>query len=500
MQASKRRAAVLAAYLGTFLATLDISIVNVALPSMQTALQTDIAGMQWVVNMYAIGLSAIMLSAGSVADRLGHKRCWLMGGIVFTAASWLCGIAPSLSWLLWGRALQGLSAAFLIIGALPILTHLYSDPAERAHCIGGWSAFTSLALILGPLLGGVLLEQWGWQSIFLINLPLGVCAIGLGSWAIPERRYEAQAAKDPVGQVLSLIMLGALAYGTIAAGQEGVTGTTPLWCWAIALVCGAVFIQVERKVQHPLIPLTLFQKPVFVVANIASFFLGFSYYSSLFFFSLYFQQVQDWSPAEAGWRMMPLFMANGCVSLCFGRFSAKASVPTLMMTGYVLIAVAMMAMWWCSVDTPYWMMGSLLLVMGVGAGLSVSGTSLTIMGMAPAELTGSVSGTMNALRQAGMTMGIALLGVLLSAGAIAELTQRLGADGVEQAAHVAQQAVLYHEGLHDVPTLAVNYAFSMASGFQVAMLVAGLLSAFSAVLLWISRRRERRVAIQTVEA
>lgn len=158
MQASKRRAAVLAAYLGTFLATLDISIVNVALPSMQTALQTDIAGMQWVVNMYAIGLSAIMLSAGSVADRLGHKRCWLMGGIVFTAASWLCGIAPSLSWLLWGRALQGLSAAFLIIGALPILTHLYSDPAERAHCIGGWSAFTALALILGPLLGGVLLE------------------------------------------------------------------------------------------------------------------------------------------------------------------------------------------------------------------------------------------------------------------------------------------------------------------------------------------------------
>lgn len=198
--------------------------------------------------------------------------------------------------------------------------------------------------------------------------------------------------------------------------------------------------------------------------------------------------------------MMPLFMANGCVSLCFGRFSAKASVPTLMMTGYVLIAVAMMAMWWCSVDTPYWMMGSLLLVMGVGAGLSVPGTSLTIMGMAPAELTGSVSGTMNALRQAGMTMGIALLGVLLSAGAIAELTQRLGADGVEQAAHVAQQAVLYHEGLHDVPTLAVNYAFSMASGFQVAMLVAGLLSAFSALLLWISRRRERCVAIQTVEA
>ena len=499
MQASKRRAAVLAAYLGTFLATLDISIVNVALPSMQTALQTDIAGMQWVVSVYAIGLSAIMLSAGSVADKVGHKRCWLMGALTFTLASWLCGAAPNLSWLLWGRALQGLSAAFLIIGALPILTHLYSDPVERAHCIGGWSAFTALALIVGPLLGGVLLEQWGWQSIFLINLPLGACAIVLGGWAIPERRYVAQAAKDPVGQVLSLITLGALAYGTIAAGQDGATGTTALWCWAIALIGGLVFIQVERKVAHPLLPLALFKKPVFAVANIASFILGFSYYSSLFFFSLYFQQVQDWSPAEAGWRMMPLFVANGCVSLCFGRLSAKASVPTLMMTGYGLIAVAMMAMLWCSVDTPYWMMGTLLLVMGIGAGLSVPGTSLTIMGMASAELTASVSGTMNALRQAGMTMGIALLGVLLSAEAISELTQRLGAEGVGQAAHLAQQAVLYHEGLHDLPAMATNYAFSMASGFQLAMLMAGLLSGLSVILLWLSSRLESQTALQTVE-
>ncbi|MGG4773246.1 MFS transporter [Paenalcaligenes sp. Me52] len=500
MQASKRRAAVLAAYLGTFLATLDISIVNVALPSMQIALQTDIAGMQWVVSVYAIGLSAIMLSAGSVADKVGHKRCWLVGALVFTLASWLCGTAPNVSWLLWGRALQGLSAAFLIIGALPILTHLYTDPTERAHCIGGWSAFTALALIVGPLLGGVLLEQWGWQSIFLINLPLGACAIVLGAWAIPERRYTAQAAKDPVGQFLSLVVLGALAYGTIAAGKDGVTATVPMWCWAIALVGGLMFIVVERRVARPLVPLTLFQQPVFAVANIASFFLGFSYYSSLFFFSLYFQQVQDWSPAEAGWRMMPLFMATGCVSLLFGRLSAKSSVPTLMTTGYVLIAVSMMAMVWCSVETPYWVMGSLLLIMGVGAGLAVPGTSLTIMGMAPAELTGSVSGTMNALRQAGMTMGISLLGVMLSAQAIADLTRRLLVDGVDNAAQVAQQAVLYHEGVTAVPEIASSYSLSMASGFQVAMLAAGLLSGVSALLLWLSRRWMKSVGLQTAQA
>lgn len=486
MQAPKRRAAVLAAYLGTFLATLDISIVNVALPSMQTSLQTDIAGMQWVVNVYAIGLSVIMLSAGSVADRWGHKRCWLMGALVFTVASWVCGVAPSLGWLLWGRALQGLAAAFLIIGALPILTHLYPDSAERAHCIGGWSAFSALALILGPLLGGVLLALWGWQSIFLINLPVGVVAVVLGSWAIPERRYAEQAARDPLGQSLGVVMLGALAYGTIAAGVDGMTGAVPLWCWAIALLCGLTFIQVERRVQRPLLPLSLFQKPVFVVANIASFILGFSYYSSLFFFSLYFQQVQDWSPAEAGWRMMPLFMANGCVSLCFGRLSARTSVPRLMVVGYVLIAFAMSAMVMCSVTTPYVYTGALLLVMGIGAGLAVPATSLTIMGMAPAELAGAVSGTMNALRQAGMTMGIALLGVVLSAQAIRALTLSLTQQGVGQAAQLATQAVLYHEGV--TASVSAPYALAMASGFQVAMLLAGVVSAVSAMLLWCSKR------------
>lgn len=188
MQASRRRAALCAVCLGSFLATLDISIVNVALPTMLTALRTDVAGLQWVVNAYAICLSALMLSAGPMADRYGHKHVWLGGVLLFTAGSALCSWAPALSTLLAGRAVQGVAAALLIAGAMPILTHAFPDPKERTNVIGAWSAFNALALISGPLLGGLLLRFSGWQSIFLINLPLGMAAWALGRYGITEHR------------------------------------------------------------------------------------------------------------------------------------------------------------------------------------------------------------------------------------------------------------------------------------------------------------------------
>lgn len=162
MRLSRHHAALAAAYLGTFLASLDISIVNVALPTMQSALHTDIAGLQWVINAYAICLSAFMLCAGPLADRYGHKRAWLCGLVLFTSGSVLCGMAPNLVVLLTGRAIQGGSAALLISGAMPILSHAFPDARQRAHVIGGWSAFSALSLILGPLLGGILLEWLGW--------------------------------------------------------------------------------------------------------------------------------------------------------------------------------------------------------------------------------------------------------------------------------------------------------------------------------------------------
>ncbi|MGO3742840.1 MFS transporter [Kerstersia sp.] len=475
MNTARRRAALAAAYLGTFLATLDISIVNVALPTMQTALDTDIAGLQWVVNAYAICLSAFMLSAGPASDRHGHKRAWLAGVVLFTAGSALCGLAPTLGILLAGRAVQGLSAALLIAGALPILTHIFPEPKARASAIGGWSAFSALALILGPLLGGLLLDSFGWQSIFLINLPLGLLAIALGAWGIPERRFPDHAARDPWGQALSILALGALAYGLIQAGETGFATPLTLLTLGLALVCLLLFAMVERRVERPLLPLALFRQPAFVLANNASFMLGFAYYSSLFFFSIYLQQIHGWSPVETGWRMMPQFFVTGCLSMLFGRLGMWLPVRTLMISGYALIAIAMFAMMLCDAQTDYVFIGINLAVLGAGAGLAVPATSLVIMGMAPPEQAGSVSATMNALRQAGMTLGIALLGALMSSRAIHQLTASAADAGLPDAPALAYQAITQHQFPADLAAqLMERYIAAMTGGFHLAMLGAGV--------------------------
>ncbi|MGX9777169.1 MFS transporter [Janthinobacterium aestuarii] len=483
MSRSRRRAALAAAYLGTFLATLDISIVNVALPTLQTALQTDIAGLQWVVNAYAICLSAFMLSAGPLGDRYGHKLAWLAGVFLFTIGSAICGMASALGPLLAGRAVQGVAGALLIPGAMPILAHAFPEPKERAHAIGGWSAFTALALILGPLLGGLLLHGAGWQAIFLINLPLGLIALALGLWGIPERKHPEQAALDPLGQVLSVISLGALTYGLIEAGEHGFTGTVPVTALLLALVCLLLFALVETRTARPLLPLALFRQRTFAIANLASFILGFAYYSSLFFFSIFLQQIQGWSPVETGWRMMPQFLMTGCISVLFGRLSASIPVRHLMIAGYGLTAIAMSAMAVFSAGTPYWIVGSLFGLLGLGAGLAVPATGLVVMGTAPAERAGMASATMNALRQTGMSVGIALLGTLLSNRAMHVLADSAASQGVANATEVARRAVTQHR-MPDTPAGFLQlYTTAMESGFHLAMLGAGLACLLAMLLL-----------------
>ena len=444
MQRYRRAALVAAAYLGTFLASLDISIVNVALPTLQTALATDMAGLQWVINAYALCLSACMLSAGPLGDRHGHKRIWLLGVALFTAGSLLCALAASLPLLLAGRAVQGMAGALLIPGAMPILSHAFPDPRERAHVIGGWSAFSALALILGPLLGGMLLDATSWQSIFLINLPLGLLAMLLGAWGITERHYREQASLDRMGQVLSIVWLGALTYGLIALGEAGGPGGAAAWpSLGVALLAFIAFLAVEARAPRPLLPLRLFRDRTFAVINLASLVLGFACYSSLFFFSLYLQQIQGWPAGASGWRMLPQFAAMGIVSMCFGRLSHHVSLRRLMLGGYVLAGLVLLATATLAPQTPYAIVGSLFGLLGLAMGLAVPATGLLAMASMAGERAAMASAIMNALRQAGMTMGVAVLGSVMSLRAAALL---------ERAGQVA----------------------ALAAGFQLAMLLAGL--------------------------
>ncbi|QSV15877.1 MFS transporter [Photobacterium ganghwense] len=483
MQRYRTHALVIAAYLGTFLSTLDISIVNVALPTLQEALHADMAGLQWIINIYAIALSAVMLSAGPLGDKYGHKRVWLGSVALFVIGSVICAFASDLNTLLWGRGVQGVAGALLIPGAMPILTHAFPDPRQRARAIGGWSACSALSLVSGPLIGGLLIEHIGWSSIFLVNVPIGIIAALLGAWGIVERKHPEHAAFDPVGQILSMIWLGMLSYALIEVGEHGASTEKvllPLSCAAVAFVA---FVWIELTVKRPLFPILLFRNISLAVANLASFALGFSAYASLFFLSLYLQQAQGDTPLTAGWHLMPQFMVMGGASLLFGRMAQNISLKKLMVGGYALIGVSLCSMSLFTANTPYLIVGSILAILGLGMGLSVPATGMMVMSYAPAERAGIASATMNALRQIGMTLGIAVLGSIMSIYAIQQMAEVVSSNNMQNAVEIAQRAIVSNELPPGQERLLSAYRASMAAGFGMVMFCTGLLSVLTAVLL-----------------
>ncbi|MNX27662.1 Multidrug resistance protein stp [compost metagenome] len=499
MQPSRRRALVLAVNLGSFITILDISIVNVALPTMQAALRIDMAGLQWVVDAYALFLSAFMLSAGPLGDRYGRKRSWLAGVLLFTVGSAMCGLADNLPLLLLGRAVQGVAGALLIPGALSLLTQAFPDARERAQAIGFWASCNAISLIVGPMLGGVLVAHFDWQSIFLINLPVGALAIGLGLWSIQESAHPEHAAFDPAGQVLSVIWLGALTYGLIAAGEHGWDARGTMLALGIAAAGLAAFLWVEHRAARPILPLGLFRDTGFAATNFASFVLGFSGYSSLFFFSLYLQHVQGLSPLAAGGQLAPQFIAAGLMSTVFGRLNLRFGLPRLMIAGYGLIGAAMLGMMSFEADTPFALSGTLMVMLGLGMGLAVPSTSMAVMATVPVERSGMASATMNALRQTGMTIGIALLGALMSGRAIDALAAALARLGADDPQSAARAAVTRHVLPAHPPGAGALYADALAGGFHAAMLVAGTASVLAALLL-LAVTRGARPALRTAPA
>jgi len=494
MSVSKRAVAAAAVYLGTFMASLAISIVSVALPAIQSSLQTSLAGLQWVVGAYTLCLSAFMLSAGPLADRYGRKRTWLIGVALFTLGSAICATAGSLATLIAGCSLQGLAAALVIPGALSILTQAFPNPAERAHVIGGWSSFSAISLILGPMVGGLLVDHAGWPSIFLVNLPIGIVALVLGLVGIEESSHPDHAALDPVGQILSIAFLGALTLSLINAGHlswDAPETTVPMIIAALALLA---FITVEMRSSRPVLPVDLLCQRAFASANFASFVLGFSGYTSLFLFSLFLQHGQGWTATEAGWRMAPVFAAMLAASSFFGTLTRRFGMNRLMVAGYALLGGSMLAMVSFTPLTPYYIVAPVFALLGIGLGLSVPATGAAAMGSAPRERTGAASATMNALRQGGMTIGIALLGTIMSAQAVSSLKGALATSGFDDVTAIAAVAVqryevpsplpIAFEAFHAMLADAFTHGFSLAAGF------AGVLGLVAAGVLALSSRRQ----------
>lgn len=465
----KRIFLITAICLGTFMATLDISIVNVALPAIQKDLNADMGMLQWIIDSYALCLSALILSVGPISDRYGRKKVWLLGIAIFIVGSAMCASANTPKMLILGRIVQGIAAAALIPGALSIITQAFSNDIERIKIIGIWSAVSALSLIIGPILGGFLVEVLDWPTIFLINIPLGVVTLVLGGLGISESADPDKAAFDPIGQLLSIIMLGAITFALIEAGQFGWAGPITIGGLSIGLLALIGFIITETKVDRPLFPIFLFKtNRFFFQYNTASFALGFATYSNVFFIALFLQKGQGWSAFEAGLRMAPEFVAMALFSFSFGRLSGFISVRHLMMFGFVLIAIASTVLGNVAVDSAYLPIAVTLFVLGTGMGMAIPAISSLVMGSIDKAYSGIASAVMNAVRQTGMTLGIALLGTLMTHRAVSQLNDDQSL--VSMLPNQDLSRLINDASLVTLPYIehAVRSAFT--SGFNIAML------------------------------
>jgi EmrB/QacA subfamily drug resistance transporter len=400
------------------LVSIDNTIVNVALPKIQVELHASVSGLQWIIDGYALVLASLLMLAGSTADRLGRRRVFQAGLTVFTVASLLCSVAPSLGWLVAFRALQAIGGSMLNPVAMSIITNVFTEPRDRARAIGVWGGVVGLSLALGPVLGGVLVDSIGWRAIFWVNVPVGIAAGILAALFVPESRSPHPRRIDPVGQLLVVAVLASLTYGIIEGPHRGWGSTEIVTLFAVAVVGLIALIRYESRRFEPLIDVRFFRSTPFsgAAAMAVCGFAGFSGF--LFLNTLYLQDVRHYTALQAGLCTLPM----AAMSLAFAPLSGRlvgnrgARIP-LAVAGIAMTAAAVML----SALTPTTPLALLLLsylVFGIGFGmLNPPITNIAVSGM-PRQQAGVAAAVASTSRQVGQSLGVAVVGSVAGAGSI----------------------------------------------------------------------------------
>ncbi|MBA2391374.1 MAG: MFS transporter [Ktedonobacteraceae bacterium] len=490
-----------ATILGSSMAFIDGSVVNIALPALQRAFNATSGDVQWVVEAYSLFLASLILVGGSLGDTFGRRRVFAIGVILFSLASILCALSPSILFLIAARCIQGIGGALLVPGSLAIISASFSED-KRGAAIGTWSGFTSITSALGPVLGGWLVQYASWHWIFFINAPLGIAVLSLLFLRVPEsRNEEGDKHLDWIGSLLVVVGLGGLVYGLIQAGGIGFGSPSVIGTLLVGIVALLAFVLYEARSAHPMLPLTLFSSRSFSGANLLTLFLYSALSGALYFFPFNLIQVQNYSATAAGSALLPFVLLMFSLSRWSGglvrRYGAKLPLvigPLFAAFGYLLFALS-------GIGGSYWLtFFPATIFLGLGMTISVSPLTTTVMGSVSQGRAGVASGVNNAVSRAAGLLSIAVMGIILARVFNSSLDNRLAALHLSPALlntinsqRVKLVAITLPSGISEQVRTTVTEAikFSFIDGFRTVMFTSLILALLSALVagLMISGKR-----------
>src|SRR5437016_441820 len=480
--------------LASSMAFIDSTVVNVALPALQTNLNASIVDVQWVIEAYSLLLSALLLAGGSLGDHYGRRRVFLIGVALFAVASAWCGLATGIAQLIVARGAQGFGAALLVPGSLAIISSSFPEN-ERGRAIGTWSGFSAITTAIGPVIGGWLIEHISWRAVFFINVPIALLIIVISLWRVPESSDKQSKKLDWWGAILGALGLGALVYGLIESSQLGFGDRSVLVALVAAAALLVIFLIIEARISNPMLPLALFRSRTFTGANLLTFLLYGALGGTLFFLPLNLIQVQHYSATAAGAAFLPFILIIFLLSRWAGGLVESYGPKIPLVVGPVIAAFGYALFMLPGVNAGYWRNFFLpVVVLGTGMAVSVAPLTTTVMNSVTQNRVGIASGVNNAIARGAGLLAIAALGIVMLHSFNHALDRRLADGNVPPAAWQSLQAQRSRlaaapipEELNQATQQMIGHAIaeSFVHAFRLVMAIGATLAVVSAIVAWL---------------
>jgi EmrB/QacA subfamily drug resistance transporter len=418
--------------LSLLIIVMDNTILNVAIPSLVDDLGATNSQLQWIVDGYTLVFAGLLLTTGSLGDKFGRKRALRLGIVVFAIGSVLSALSTSATQLIATRSLMGVGGALIMPSTLSILTNVFRDPRERGRAIAIWAGFSGLAVAIGPLTGGILLEHFNWSSVFWVNLPIGATALIAGYFFVPESKDPSSPRLDPIGALLSIVGLAATLFGIIEGPSKGWTSAEVLTGFVVGVAALGSFVAWERRTDHPMLDLAFFRNPRFTAANTAITLTFFAMFGSLFLMTQYWQFVHGYSALQAGVRIVPYALTMMVTAPMSARLVERLGTKRVVTIGLLTVSLALLALSTIHADSSYPRVIANMCVMALGMALTMAPATESVMGSLPRSKAGVGSAVNDTTRQVGGALGVAIIGSLVAsvyAGKIDDLAVRFGLTG-----------------------------------------------------------------------